>query len=147
MSVAKNVHPFSIFPVPKIGPDHDALVGFIAFQLAIVGNLTDPDHSIASREVLNMVDLSVNGLQSGEELFPGFADLVATLKKVRPARRMKKTSGLLVNNPITLSVSSSLWPSRSWWSSSRFAATTSLGKAFVVCATATIAANTTAKDE
>src|SRR5260370_15238206 len=48
----------------------------------MVGDLTDGDHSIPGSEVSNMVDLSVDRLQAGKELFPGLADLVAALKEV-----------------------------------------------------------------
>src|SRR5260370_36112450 len=48
----------------------------------MVGDLTDGDHSIPGSEVSNMVDLSVDRLQAGKELFPGLADLVAALKDV-----------------------------------------------------------------
>src|SRR5712664_2585095 len=82
MSVAEDVHPFSIFFAPEIGPDDDGLVGRSTFELAMVGDLTDGDHSIAGREVGNMVDFSVDRLQAGKELFPSLADLVTALREV-----------------------------------------------------------------
>jgi hypothetical protein len=76
-----------------------------------------------------MVDLSMDGLQAGKEFFPRLADLVPTLKKVRAARRNEEDLGVAGKQATTFSASSSVCPSRSWWSSSRFAAITSLGKA------------------
>jgi len=48
----------------------------------MVGDLTDGDHSIPSREVSNVIDLSVDRLQASKELFPSLADLVTALREV-----------------------------------------------------------------
>jgi hypothetical protein len=79
MSVAEDVHPFSIFFVPEIGLNDDAMVGRTVFKVALVGNLTDSDHSIAGREVRNIVDLSRPRLQANKKPLHGLADLVAAL--------------------------------------------------------------------
>jgi len=81
MSVAKHVYPFPILFVAEIGPDDDALVRHATLWVAMVSYLTDGDHSIARREVRNMVDLSMNSLQAGKEPFPSLADLVTAPMK------------------------------------------------------------------
>ena len=76
MSVAEDVHPFSIFFAPEIGPNDYALLGFPIFELAIVGHLADGEHPFALAPVRNVVDLSVDGLQARKKPHPSLADLV-----------------------------------------------------------------------
>ena len=70
MGMPEDIHPFPIFFAPEICPDDDTLFRITAFQLSMVGDLTESDHSIACRQVLNMVNLSMDRLKGGKELFP-----------------------------------------------------------------------------
>ncbi|SRR6266567_3215258 len=79
MGVTKDVNPFPVLLVPEISPDDDALVGCTTFGMTMISYLTDSDHSIARKQVGNMVDLTMDRLQAGKESLPTLADLVMTL--------------------------------------------------------------------
>jgi hypothetical protein len=76
MGMPEDVHPFPIFFAPEIRPDDDALFRIPTFQLSMVGDLTESDHSIARRQILNMVNFPMDGLKGGKELFPSLAHFV-----------------------------------------------------------------------
>jgi hypothetical protein len=87
--MAEDVHPPSIFLVPEIGPYDHASLGRTAFYLAVVGDLTHRDYTVAGRAVRNMVDLAMDRDQAGKEPFPSLAHFVATPMEIAIGRNKK----------------------------------------------------------
>jgi len=85
MGMPEDVHPLPIFFAPEIRPD-DALFRITTFQLSVVGYLTESDHSIACRQILNMVNLSVDRLKGGKELLLSLAHFVESPMEFAPWR-------------------------------------------------------------
>ncbi len=133
MGMPEHVHPFPIFLVPEIGPDDDTLFRITTLQSSMVGDLTESDHSIACRKILNMVNLSMDRLKGGKELFPSLAHFVDPPMEFA-SRRNKEYAGTARKQSHHLFRVEQSVAFEELVVQFLVSVSTSLGKAFAVCA-------------